>query len=247
MTTFGEVPWGQENSNKKFEDKKEDLWLHCQDGDNYLRVVTQAFQYASHKLKVPGDKGFGKKVYCSAANGSCPLCEDVKNGVEGVEKKKDRWLLGVISRIDNTYKILDVGWSVYNDINKLAKNVQYWGDPSKYDINLLVNKKADPNDYYTVQPLGKSPLSVEDQNIVDNIDLDELKRKVTPPSAEDVAKRVAKLLGTDNAGAKTPAQKPAAKKVEAKVESKTESKTDTTKVDMSDDTEDEKFPDFDAQ
>lgn len=241
MTTFGEVSWEQDQNTgggKKFESTK-DLWLRLEKGDNIVRLVTAPFQYLSHKYKSPTEKGFGKKVFCSQANGSCPLCEMVKEGHEGAEKAKKRWLIGVISRTSGTYKILDISWSVFSDIQKLAKMTQYWGDPTKYDINIVVDPNGGSTGYYTVQALPKTPLSVEDQMIVDQVDLDDLKRRVTPPEPAKVQERIDKLNdGNTPAAGKTPAKgAPAASKPPA---------TTKPSVDMSAD-DDEDFPDFDAK
>jgi len=223
-TTFGEVNWSDEvysGGNKK--DSNKDLWLKLDEGDNEVRLVTQPFQFLIHKYKKdPNDKkDFGQKVYCSAVHGSCPLC------ALG-DKAKPRWLLGVISRKTNTYKILDISFAVFSNVRKLAKNPK-WGDPTKYDINIVVDKNGGATGYYSVQPLSKEPLSAADQVIKDNVDLDELKRKVTPPTAEMVQKRIDKINGGTSA-APVAAQP-------AKVAS----------VDMSDDeTLDTAFPSYDA-
>lgn len=223
-TTFGEVNWSDEvytGGNKK--DSNKDLWLKLDEGDNELRLLTQPFQFLIHKYKKdPNDKkDFGQKVYCSAIHGSCPLC------ALG-DKAKPRWLLGVISRKTNTYKILDISFAVFSQIRKLAKNAKI-GDPTKYDVNIVVDKQGGPTGYYSVQPLQKEPLSAEDQRIKDNVDMDELKRKVTPPTADMVQKRIDKI----NGGTSTPA--PAAQPVKA------------ASVDMSDDEElSESFPSYDG-
>jgi hypothetical protein len=223
-TTFGEVNWSDEvyaGGNKK--DANKDLWLKLDEGDNELRLVTQPYQFLIHKYKKdPNDKkDFGQKVYCSAVHGSCPLC------TLG-DKAKPRWLLGVISRKTNTYKILDISFAVFSQIRKLAKNAK-WGDPTKYDINIVVDKNGGPTGYYSVQPLSKEPLSAADQLIKDNVDSDELKRKVTPPTAEMVQKRIDKI----NGGTATPA--PAAQPAKAAT------------VDMSDDEElNDSFPAYDG-
>ena len=109
MTTFGEINWsddvfggqdGKKNTNSK------DLFLRLDEGPNEVRLITQPFQYLVHKYKKADDTGFGQKVQCSAIHGSCPLC------AMG-DKAKPRWLLGVISRKTNTYKILDISFRFY--------------------------------------------------------------------------------------------------------------------------------------
>jgi hypothetical protein len=237
-TTFGEVSWtddvfggdGKKNTNSK------DLFLRLGEGPNEMRLITQPFQYLVHKYKKDGDTGFGQKVQCSAIHGSCPLCSVG-------DKAKPRWLLGVISRKDNTYKILDISFAVFSQIRKYAKNAQRFGDPTKYDINVEVDKNGGATGYYSVQALNKEALSATDQLIKDSVDIDDLKRRVTPPTPEQVQKRLDKINGlTDGSTvAKTGA-------VTAKVAPKAAAaKSTTSAVSMSDDEElDKSFPSYEG-
>lgn len=210
MNTFGEVNWNDDvfggNDGKKNTNSK-DLFLRLEEGSNEMRLVTQPFQYLVHKYKKEDDKGFGQKVSCSAIHGSCPLCELG-------DKAKPRWLLGVISRKSGRYQILDISFAVFSQIRKYARNTQRWGDPTKYDIDIVVDKNGGATGYYAVQPIPKEPLSAADQQIKDNVDLDDLKRRVTPPTAETVQKRMDKINGVTDGSA--PAAKPATKAAPAK-------------------------------
>jgi hypothetical protein len=197
MTTFGEVSWNDDvfggNEGKKNTNAK-DLFLRLEEGSNEMRLVTQPFQYLVHKYKKEGDPGFGQKVSCSAIHGSCPLCA-------AGDKAKPRWLLGVISRKTGTYKILDISFAVFSQIRKLARNTQRWGDPTKYDVDIVVDKNGGATGYYSVQPISKEPLSAADQVIKDGADLDDLKRRVTPPTADIVQKRLDKINGVTDGSA----------------------------------------------
>jgi len=210
MTTFGEVNWNDDvfggNEGKKNTNSK-DLFLRLEEGSNEMRLVTQPFQYLVHKYKKEGDSGFGQKVSCSAIHGSCPLCDTG-------DKAKPRWLLGVISRKTGTYKILDISFAVFSQIRKLARNTQRWGDPTKYDIDIVVDKNGGATGYYSVQPISKEPLSASDQKIKDDADLDDLKRRVTPPTSDIVQKRIDKINGVTD-GSATVAKKSVTKAVAA--------------------------------
>ncbi len=198
---FGAVDWADDfggNSEKKPVNNK-DTWLRLDAGNNVIRLVTRPHQYLVHKgVKAEGDKGFGQKVSCSAIHGSCPLCD-----LE--DKAGARWLLGVIDRKTSSYKILDVSWQVFSQIKKLANETEVWGDPFGYDLNIIVDKNGGPTSYYSVQPRPHKPLSAEDQALRDNADLEDLQRRVTPLTPEQVQKRMEKVL---NGGtlAKAPVQ-----------------------------------------
>ena len=154
------------------------------------------------------------------------------------DKPKARWLYGVINRNGNVFKVLDIGWSVFSDIKKLAKNVQRWGDPTKYDINIIVDPDGGPTSYYSVQPLPKEPLSAADQQIKDKVDLEDLRRRSTPPTPDYVQKRIDKILGEGGAQAAIAAAHASKSKVTAKA----------TAVTMTDDEElSGEFPDYDNQ
>jgi hypothetical protein len=236
MSTFGEVSWNDDvfsGENKKQQNNK-DIWLRLKDGSNEMRILTQPFQYLVHKYKKEGDPGFGQKVYCSSIHGSCPLCASG-------DKAKPRWLLGVISRADGTYRILDISFAVFGQIRKYARNTKRFGDPTKYDIDIVVDKNGSPTTYYTVQGLEKSALTADDQKIRDTaVDLDDLKRRVTPPQPADVQKRLDKINGiaVDNAAPAANGKKAAAAPAKATAPA----------VSMSDDEVlDESFPDYDQQ
>ncbi len=230
--TFGEVSWnddvyaGSEKKNSK------DLFLRLDEGSNEMRLVTQPFQYLVHKYKKEGDPGYGQKVSCSAVHGSCPLCAIG-------DKAKPRWLLGVISRKTGTYKILDISFAVFSQIRKYARNTARWGDPTKYDIDVVVDKNGGATGYYAVQPIPKEPLSAADQQIKDSVDFEDLKRRVTPFTPEMVQKRIDKINGvTGDAVEATPETKSA--------KAKTAPKSSPAPVSMSDE-EDESFPAYDGE
>lgn len=235
MSTFGEVSWNDDvfpGDNKKQTNSK-DLFLRLDEGPNEIRILTQPHQYLVHKYKKEGDNGFGQKVQCSAIHGSCPLCADG-------DKAKPRWLLGVISRKTGTYKILDISFAVFSQIRKYNKNPRF-GDPTKYDINIEVDKNGGATGYYSVQALPKEPLSAADQVIKDSIDFDDLKRRVTPPTPEKVQARLDKINGvTTNGAPATSAPAPAAVKKSTKAAAPAVSMTDDEELDKT-------FPNYEGE
>jgi len=110
------------------------------------------------------------------------------------DNAKPRWFIGVITRKDESYKILDIGYSVYQSIKALATSPRF-GDPLKYDVDIIVNKKGGASGYYNVQALPKEPLSAENQRTVDNIDMDQLAKMVAPLTPDQVKVRIDKIGG----------------------------------------------------
>jgi len=180
---FGLVTWDENVSTGGNQNRKRDDYMRLQSGSNRLRLVTKPFQYWVHKWKEEGMQGFGEKVYCSKFHGSCPCCDTE-------DKPKRRWFTGVIDRKTGTYKILDMGVAIYQKIQGYSRD-EDWGDPSQYDIDVVVDKQGGATGYYNVIAKPKQPLSDEDVEIKQNVDLESLKRKCLPPSTEAVEKRLA--------------------------------------------------------
>jgi hypothetical protein len=197
---FGAVNWTDDAFGSEKRVNSKDLFLRLDEGQNIVRLVTQPFQYLVHKVKKDpnNSKDFGQKVKCSAIHGKCAICETN-------DKAKPRWLLGVISRKGNvsSYKILDISFAVFSQIRKYAKNLQYFGDPTKYDLNIEVDKNGGATGYYSVQALTKEPLSATDQVIKDSVDLEDLKRRATPFTVEQVQTQLERIYGPEGLPSKT--------------------------------------------
>lgn len=191
--THGETTWdSDQNFGGKGGGSNKDLFLHLDNGSNIIRVLTNPFGYTVHQnVKKKGDAGKGQKVPCSATQengGKCVLCE-MKH------PNKSRWYFGVLDRKTGAYKVLDVPYMVFGpirDLNRPPKK-EIWGDPTKYDVDITVNK-ANPSAYYTVTPIPHKPLTAPEQQIRDTADLEYLKKKSEPYSYETVQKIVDKIL-----------------------------------------------------
>ena len=122
---------------------------------------------------------------CSGANGACPLCE------KG-DKPKRRWFLGVIDRKNNAYKILDIGFAVFKSIQTLAKDDD-WGDPSRYDVDIVVDPNGGSTGYYTVVAKPPKPLTATDLVIKEENDPEDLAVRVVPPTTEKVQERLQRI------------------------------------------------------
>lgn len=195
---FGLVSWEEEVSTPKQSNfGKRDEFMRLQAGSNRVRVMTKPFQYWIHKWKEEGDRGFGDKVYCSKFHGSCPLCS------KG-DKPKKRWYVGVIDRATGTYKVLDIGVAIYQKLQGYNRDDD-WGDPTTYDVNIEVDKQGGATGYYNVIPKPKSGLSDADIEIKQNMDLESLKKRCSPPTPEEVEKRLEKIRSRSNGASKVEA------------------------------------------
>lgn len=188
MTTQknGEIDWEQDTSGGDRKNTR-DLYLKLDSGPNVIRVITKPHQYLTHRYKREGDPGFGNVVKCSnPSDGQCPLC------AEG-NKTKLRWLIGVLHKKTQATKILDVSYAVFSQIKNLASNTDVWGDPQKYDINIVVNKNGGATGYYSVQPVPHKPLTAQEQMLKDSFDISEMVRLIQPLTSAQVKARIEKL------------------------------------------------------
>lgn len=186
MQKYGEMSWGDVPTENAPQRENRDSFLRLEKGSNVVRIITSPYQYTVHRYKKEGDPGFGQKVMCSTVHGNCPLCDLG-------DKPKRRWLLGVVDRKTKSYKILDIGISVFKAIQELTRDDE-WGEPIKYDIDIKVDPNGGASNYYSVVPKVPKPLSADDTQIKDMVDLDELKRRCVPPQPDKVQERLDKIL-----------------------------------------------------
>lgn len=203
---FGEVTWGDTSTDINPRSDSRDTFLRLEKGSNKVRIITSPFQYTVHRYKRESDPGFGQKVMCSAVHGSCPLCNLG-------DKPKRRWLLGVVDRKTSSFKILDIGIAVFKSIQELTRSDD-WGEPNKYDIDIKVDPNGGATNYYHVTPNLPKPLSAADVQIKDMVDMDEMKRRCNPPTADKVQERLDKLFA-DPAAPKQVVGRPVQKAAQA--------------------------------
>jgi hypothetical protein len=182
---FGLTSWDEVEVKSGGFARSADAYMRLESGSNVVRCVTKPHQYLVHSYKEEGDPGYGDKVYCSSFHKSCPLCE------EG-NKPKRRWLVGIIDRKTQTYKVLDISITVFKAIQELSRDEDY-GNPEKYDIDIKVDKQGGATGYYNVIPKPAKPMTANDLDLKSKIDHDELLRKCTPPTPEKVAERLESL------------------------------------------------------
>lgn len=196
LTSYEDYEFNSKGNQPK---RGRDEFIRLQNGSNEVRLITDPYVYMVHKFKEEGDKGFGDKVMCSKNSGSCPLCEHPDKMVSTV---RPRWFVGLIDRSTQTYKVLDMSSTVFQQLQQLSRK-ERWGDPTDYDIDITVDKTQPAAGYYTVIPLGKEPLSESDVEIKKKVDLEALAKRCTPPTAEAVLDKITRIRERKN-GVNTP-------------------------------------------
>lgn len=198
MNKHGKMSWKDESFSTGEKNGK-DTFLRLSPGSNVVRLITDPHLYNQHKYKIPGEKGYGHRITCSKTeeDNSCVLCSE-KN-----DKPKKRWFIGVIERKTNTYKILDIGYAVFKNIKTIASSDD-WGDPSGYDVDIVVDPKGGATSYYTVVAKPPKALTASDLKIRDENPEDVLDRMTTPPASAKTEEKLNKLMAEFSAS--TPSQ-----------------------------------------
>src|ERR1700722_2808869 len=194
MNKYGEQSWTDVVFDSSAKKAGKDSFLRLGPGSNIVRLLSLPHAYYQHKYMVDGGKQFGYRINCSdpERRTDCPICE--KN-----DKAKRRWFLGVIDRKTDTYKILDIGFSIFKAIQTLAKD-EDWGDPSRYDIDIVVDPNGGSTGYYTVVAKPPKPLSANDLVKREENSPEELERRASPPTREKVQERLNSISEEINSG-----------------------------------------------
>jgi len=191
--TYGASEWvvnSNQNSNERQDRPKVD-YMKLKPGSNELRIITKRHVFNYHKVVIEGDPGFGYKVFCTC-NDDCPVCKMVPDNF-GL-RVQEGWYIGVIDRAEKRAKVLEIGKTVHDKITAYKDHPKY-GDPQKYDIDIKKDKNPPtPAKTYDVMALPAEPLSKEDLAMKESFDLETLGRMCQPPTAEQVQKRLDKLL-----------------------------------------------------
>jgi hypothetical protein len=184
----GEIDWTDPSVGSSDNKGGKDEFLRLAPGSNVIRILTLPHQYYQHRYMDSSGAGkkYGYRINCSGSNGSCDVC------ARG-DKPKRRWLLGVIDRKTNSYKILDIGYSIFKELKDYASS-ESWGDPSKYDIDIKVDPAGGPTSYYHCIPSPPKPLTATDLVLRDEHGVEALVRRSTAPEPNFVSEKFANIL-----------------------------------------------------
>jgi hypothetical protein len=119
--------------------------------------------------------------------------------VKEVESKSDHKDKGKI-------KLLDASPAIAKDLKTLNDNKK-WGNPFRYDVDIVKNPDADPNNYYSVTPSGPpEPLSESEMSLKANWDDKTLTRQLvipTPAQVEEQMERIMKKVAVEGSASKS--------------------------------------------
>lgn len=142
---FGEVDWNDADVNEGGKTQ----FMKLEQGTSKFRIMGNPVQFYTHWVETKD----GKKSKINSPVSSPELLQKLE---DAGFKRKPRWVLKVLDRSDDEFKILEIGPQIYNGI-KTYYNDPEWGKVTRYDIK-VIRAKAGVQPLYTVAPSPKSAL-----------------------------------------------------------------------------------------
>lgn len=154
---FGVVDWndGDAGSSRKTD------FMRLTEGANVVRVMGNPIQSYIHWVELPD----GSKRKMNSPVDSPELVQKLE---DAGFKRKPAWIVKVLDRNDNKFKLLEIGSQIYNGIKALYNNPK-WGKVTRYDLTITRGPKGS-QPLYSVTPDPKEPLdeSLKDQFVAFN-------------------------------------------------------------------------------
>lgn len=170
--TFGEIDW---NSGDDSGSGSRTEFMKLEQGESTVRIMGNPLQYYIHWLDTPD----GKKRKVNSPIGSPELVRKLE---DAGFKRRPRWIVKVLDRSDEQFKVLEIGSQIYSAIKALYNNKK-WGKVTGYDITI---ERGAPGSQplYRVTPDPKEPLDerFRDQFLKfnDSLNLDKLIQPTDP-------------------------------------------------------------------
>ena len=141
---FGEVDWNSGDTGAPKND-----YMRLEEGENVVRVMGNPTQFYIHWLTT--QDGSKKKIVSPID--SMALVGRLE---DAGFKRQTRWIVKVLDRNDDSFKVLEVGSQIYNGIRSLFNNPK-WGKVTDYDISIMRGPKGS-QPLYSVQPNPKEKI-----------------------------------------------------------------------------------------
>ena len=145
---FGEVDWNTGDSGKDNTSKSE--FMRLAEGENIVRVLGNPVQFYVHWVTLPD----GSKRKINSPISDQQLVMNLENlGFP----KRPKWLLKVLDRSDDKFKLLEIGSQIFSGIKGLVNHPK-WGKCSGYDLSIFRGSPG-TQPLYSVTPNPKENLS----------------------------------------------------------------------------------------
>jgi len=170
---FGEVDWNSADSGTT-----KSNFMRLEEGENLVRVMGNPVQFYIHWVVTPD--GSRRKV-----NSPVDSPELIRRLEDSGFKRQARWLVKVLDRTDDEFRVLEVGPQIYNGIKSLYNNSR-WGKVTQYDLSINKGPKG-TQPLYGVTPNPKEALSGDFKTkFVEFNDRVDVEKVITPAKASEV-------------------------------------------------------------
>lgn len=188
--TFGEVDWNDPEVDSGPRGPRTEF-MRLEQGDSVVRVMGQPIKFYVNWV----DTAEGKRRKVNTPIEDPALVDRLE---EAGFKRTTRWLLKVLDRSDDVFKLLEVGPQVFKGIRDLVQNPK-WGKVTAYDITINRGPKGQ-QPLYRVYPDPKEALpetlKASWSEFNENLNVERL---ITPSDPQHVYD----LMGWDAPGAST--------------------------------------------
>ncbi len=171
--TFGEINWNEGDDSGAGGGKTE--FMRLEQGENTVRIMANPVQFYIHWVETPDGKM--RKV-----NSPVSAPDLVRRLEEADFKRRPKWMVKVLDRKDDQFKLLEIGTQIYSGVKALF-NHKKWGKVTASDLTIERGPKgAQP--LYRVTPDPKEALDVRFQEAFvefnDSLNIDKLVQPSEP-------------------------------------------------------------------
>jgi hypothetical protein len=187
---FGEVDWNSADSGTT-----KSNFMRLEEGENLVRVMGNPVQFYIHWVVTPD--GSRRKL-----NSPVDSPELVRRLEDSGFKRQARWLVKVLDRTDDEFRVLEVGPQIYNGIKSLYNNSR-WGKVTQYDLSINKGPKG-TQPLYGVTPNPKEALSSDFKSkFVEFNDRVDVEKVITPATSAEVCEVMGWSLADTSAASST--------------------------------------------
>ena len=173
--TFGEIDW---NAGDTGSSEKKNIYMRLVEGENVVRIMGNPIQFYVHWVTAPDGS---KKKIVSPIDSPDLVTRLEDSGF----RRQAKWMIKVLDRSDDEFKVLEVGSQIYNGVRALYNNPK-WGKVTAYDLSVTRGPKGS-QPLYNVTPNPKEKLDSsfkkKFQDFNDNLDISKL---IAPSTTEYV-------------------------------------------------------------
>lgn len=178
-TISGEIDWNEADLPSPKGSGKND-YIRLKEGENVVRIMGNPVQTYIHWLTLPD--GSQRKIVSPASNPAL-----VRRLEDAGFRRQPNWIIKVLDRSDDEFKLLEVGNQIYKGIQTLYNNPK-WGKVTGYDISINRGPKGQ-QPLYSVTPNPKESLETSfKQKFVDFNDRVNIDKLISPIPSEEIEK-----------------------------------------------------------